>query len=76
MDDENYMNKIYDLNNEIKKTIKSIIDLKFYPQKCENINNSIISLSLSTYESDEPFYNNISEKTLSIKIWIISQILI
>ena len=56
MDDENYMNKIYDLNNEIKKTIKSIIDFKFYPQKCENINNSIISLSLSTYESDEPFY--------------------
>ena len=60
LDDENYMNKIYDLNYEIKNTIKDIIELKFYAPKCENTNNSI-SLSLSTYESDEPFHNKTLE---------------
>ena len=71
MDNENYMDKIYNLNNEIKKSINGIVDLQFYPHKCENINNSIISLSLSTYESDEPFHNNISdinEKSLYKKV--------
>ena len=71
MDKENYMDKIYNLNNEIKKSINGIVDLQFYPHKCENINNSIISLSLSTYESDEPFHNNISdinEKSLYKKV--------
>ena len=58
MDNENYMNKIYNLNNGIKKTIKDIIDLKFYAPKCENKNNSIIKLTLKSYESEEEFFPN------------------
>ena len=66
MDKEDYMNKIYNLNYEIFKTIKDIIDLKFYPPKCENINNSIINFTLDSFESiGDPNYNNATTESLN-----------
>ena len=58
--DKNYMEKIYDLNNHIKK-VKDIIDLKFFPLKCENMNISIKQFSMLEYESQNPFNNNFVE---------------
>ena len=55
---KNYMEKFYENNERIKK-VKEIIDLNFYPPKCENMNNSIKHISVLKYESQEYFNNNL-----------------
>ena len=60
INENNSLDKINELNKNLKNIINDTYNLKFYPSKCGNINfgKSIIDIALSnmeTSESDDPF---------------------
>ena len=76
IDNYDYIKEIKNLNLNLVKTIKDIVELKFYPPKCKelNVGNSILKLiisdmSINTSDS-EPFDNYFKDNNESSKDYI------
>ena len=44
INENDYINKINEMNKKLQKTIKDIFELKFYPPKCGNFENNILTI--------------------------------